>query len=547
MTSMETHPRQLGLNDYLAILDRRKWVIAQSTIIVAVVAFILSAQQEKVFAASAEVLLTRQTLSNVVTGFTNPDVYVDPERFAATQAGLARAPEVSKRAIEKSGLSSSSELLGAVSIQPRGDADLLRFTAQSSEPDVAARLANAYAEAFTEYKFDLDTAQLTNAREDLEGRIAELRGEGQSGTDSYRELVDSAQQLRTMVLLQTPNLVVTPATGAGQIAPSPNRNATLGAFVGLLLGLGIAFLWETLDKRVRTEEEIERRLELPLLSRLPVPPRRLEKHGLLSMLHDPQDPYAEAVRRLRTNLEFANVDRAAQVIMVTSAVEREGKSTTVANLAVALARSGRSVALVDLDLRQPVLAGLFTLEGRPGITDVVVERAALEVALVPIQLPTPQTSISGANGSAAPLGRLSVLPSGRLPANPGELVGSQALGRVLDRLRAEHDYVLLDAPPLLSVGDSMTLSARADAILVVTRLGLVNRPMLTELSRELAGSPARKLGFVVTGSDAKAGYGYGYGYGYGHRERAELESKPVAEMTGRRATRRAERRAAAGR
>ena len=164
---------------------------------------------------------------------------------------------------------------------------------------------------------------------------------------------------------------------------------------------------------------------------------------------------------------------------------------------------------------------------------------------MPIQLPTPQTPMLGANGSSAPLGRLSVLPSGRLPANPGELVGSQALGRVLDRLRAEHDYVLLDAPPLLSVGDSMTLSARAYAILVVARLGVVNRPMLTELSRELAGSPARKLGFVVTGSDAKAGYGYGYGYG--HREPAELESEPVAKLAGRRATRRAERRAAAGR
>ena len=110
---------------------------------------------------------------------------------------------------------------------------------------------------------------------------------------------------------------------------------------------------------------------------------------------------------------------------------------------------------------------------------------------------------------------MNVLPTGPLPANPGELVGTQALGRVLDELRKEHDYVLIDAAPLLSVGDSMTLSARVDAILVVTRLGVVNRPMLTELSRELEGSPASKLGFVVTGVDLKAGYGHGYGHVYG--------------------------------
>lgn len=543
MTPIEPHPRQLGLSDYLAILDRRKWVIIQSTLIVAVVAFILSAQQEKVFGASAEVLLSRQNLSNVITGVTSPDVYVDPERFAQTQAGLARAPAVAERAIEESELTSRTpgELLASSSVRPRGNADLLLFTVEDREPAVATRLANAYATAFTEYKADLDTGQLTQARADLERRIAELRRDGQSGSELYRELVDSAQQLRTMELLQTRNLVVRPATGAGQIAPTPNRNAVLGAFVGLLLGLGIAFLWETLDKRVRTEEEIERRLDgLPLLSRLPEPPRHLEKEGLLAMIHDPQDAYAEAIRRLRTNLEFANVDRRAKVIMATSAVEREGKSTTIANLAVALARSGRNVALVDLDLRQPVIAGFFGLEGKSGITDVVLERIDLRAALVPVQLPVKGASFTG-NRSIGAAGRMSVLPTGRLPANPGELIGTQALGRVLDQLRADHDYVLLDSAPLLSVGDSMTLSARTDAILVVTRLGIVNRTMLLDLSRELAGSPAAKLGFVVTGVDIKAGYGYGYG----HAAPATSDER-VAEVEPRRTARRGQRRAAAG-
>ncbi len=302
---------------------------------------------------------------------------------------------------------------------------------------MAVRLANAYAKAFTDYKADLDTAQLSEARADLEepDRRASARTVS-PGPSSIATSSTAHSSCGRWSCSRRPNRVVRPATGAAQIAPTPNRNAILGAFVGLLLGLGIAFLWETLDKRVRTEEEIERRLGLPLLSRLPEPARGSEKEARLTMIHDPQDAYAEAVRRLRTNLEFANVDRDARVIMVTSAVEREGKSTTIANLAVALARSGRNVALVDLDLRQPVLAKYFDLQGQPGITDVVLERADLQATIAPIRLPIPASASLSANGSVGAAGRLNVLPTGPLPANPGELVGTQALGRVLDELRA---------------------------------------------------------------------------------------------------------------
>lgn len=544
MTPGDLHPRQLGLSDYLTILNRRKWVIVQTTLIVAMVAFFLSARQDAVYEANAQVLLTRQNISAVVTGVTSPDIYVSPERFAETQAGLARAPEVAERAISASGITSrtAGDLLSSSGVSPKSNADLLRFTVEDGDPTIARTLANAYAQAFTEYKTDLDTAQLSQARKDLERRLSELRRSGQSDTDTYRELSDSAQQLRTMELLQTPNRVVRPAAAAGQIAPTPKRNATLGAFLGLLLGLGIAFLWETLDKRVRTEEEVERRLGLPLLSRLPEPPRRLGRENRLTMIDDPQDAHAEAIRRLRTNLEFANVDGAAHVIMVTSAVEREGKSTTIANLAVALARSGRNVVLVDLDLRQPMIANFFDLHGRPGITDVVLGRAEVASALTTIRLPVQASLTHSTNGRIGATGRIRVLPSGPLPANPGEFVGTQSLARVLDALRADAEFVLLDAPPVLSVGDAMTLSARADAILLVAHLGIVQRKMLADVSRELGASPARKLGFVVTGADVRDTYGYGYG----HRRPREPEPVPEVEEA-RDVGRRTRWRAASGR
>lgn len=549
MTPLEPPQTQPGLSDYLAILNRRKWVIVQAVAIVTVVAYILSAQQPKQFEASADVLLTRQNVSSIVTGITNPDVYTSPDRFAATQAGLARSPDVATRAITTSGVQNRSggDLLANSSVSPESNADLLRFTVRDAEPEIATALANAYARAFTSFKAELDTAQLAKARKELQERITDLRRTGQASGESYQELVNSATQLRTMELLQTPNLVTTLATGAGQIAPTPKRNAMLGAFVGLLLGLGIAFLWETLDKRVRTVGEIERRLGLPLLARIPDPPKRLQDRNRLVMLEDPDDAHAEAIRRLRTNLEFANIDEAARVIMVTSSAEREGKSTTVSNLAVALARAGRRVVLVDLDLRQPTIAGYFTLDRRPGATDVVLGRVTLADALTSIPVPGPSSLRANGGGSPA-RGLLSVIPSGELPASPGEFVGTQAVANLIEKLRSEYEFVLLDAPPILAVGDAMALSSHADAVLVVCRLGMVDRGMLADLARELEASPARKLGFAATGVSASEHYGYRYGHRHAHPERDEqaaTDASRPSELSTVRTLRREEKRSAA--
>src|SRR5262249_7740445 len=179
-------------------------------------------------------------------------------------------------------------------------------------------------------------------------------------------------------------------------------------------------------------------------------------------------------------------------------------------LAVALARSGNNVALVDLDLRQPALGSLFGIHRLSGLTDVVARKPALDDALVSIALPpivrdqpqrgVDQTSLRGA---------LYVLPSGPLPVSPGEFVASQALAaRVLEPLRDRFDYVLVDTPPTCRVSDASALSARMDAIVVVARLGVVNRPALRDLRRQLATTPVRALGFVVTDVEVPSAYSY---------------------------------------
>jgi tyrosine-protein kinase len=213
---------------------------------------------------------------------------------------------------------------------------------------------------------------------------------------------------------------------------------------------------------------------------------------------------------------------------VTSALEGEGKTTTIGNLAVALARGGHRTALVDLDLRKPYLGRMFGLEGHPGVTDVAVGHVTLKQALVPQQLIATTATLAGReNGPTVP-GQLLVLPSGYPPTSPGEFIGSQAIARLIEDLRKEAEYVLVDAAPLLVVGDTMTLSNFVDALLVVVRTPVAHRTTLIDLDRELDASPARKLGYVLTGADERSAHGYGYGYGhtYGGRQRPE----PAADV-----------------
>ena len=534
MTSVDHPSRQRTLADYLAILQRRRWVAIVPLLLVPIVAFVYSSGQDATYAASSEVLLSRQDLGSSLSGVTNADIFTDADRFATTQAALARVPEVARRAIAQAKVDgvTPGALLASSSVAPRGNADLLSFTVRSGDPEVATDLATAYAEGYTAYRLELDTAALANARKDLERSLDELRSEGSTNTPLYRSLVQKVQELRTMELLQTRAEVVKTAGEASQVAPTPRRNAILGAALGLLLGLAAVFLWEALDRRVRDEEEIHRTLGMPLLARIPAP-----RGDRLAMLDDPSAADAEAVRRLRTSIEFANLDVKAKVLMVTSCVGEEGKTTTISNLAIALARAGHRVSLVDLDLRKPMIGRFFGLELRPGLADAAIERIELERALVPVNLGAaepirlarstrrlPTTDDESGDRKAHGEGQLYVLPAGFLPASPGELVGTEAVAGILARLREQMDFVLVDAPPMLTVSDAATLSTRVDGIAVVVRLGLVNRPMLRDLARELEASPAPKLGFILTG----AGAAEQYAVGAYTRGRAAHPSQPVA-------------------
>jgi Mrp family chromosome partitioning ATPase len=245
------------------------------------------------------------------------------------------------------------------------------------------------------------------------------------------------------------------------------------------------------------------------------------------MLADPNGPQAEGYRLLRTNLEFVNLNIQARSILVTSALEQEGKSTTAANLAVALARAGRRVALVDLDLRRPYLDKFFGLQDRAGLTGVALRHVQLDQALGHIAL-RPKEGGMGAgvghgNGRVRVEGVLEVLPAGPLPPDPGEFVGTSSVAEILHELSERFETVIIDAPPLLHVGDALTLASRVDAFMVVVRYRGARVGPLRELRRVLDTCPTPTLGVVLTGTDTKGEYGYGGGYHYQSSELREHE------------------------
>jgi polysaccharide biosynthesis transport protein len=510
-------PEVSNAPDFLRVLWRRKWLVLAPVILVPLVAVLLSLQSDDRYEASADLVLSRQNLAGSLVGIDDPTLG-QPERVIETQAELARTPVVVERTLTAAGVSDLTvdDFLDNSSVTGRSDADLLAFSVRDRDDDRAEQLATAYAQQFLRYRRELSTTAIADARERVQEQLDELEATGQKRTIPYRDLSETAQQLLTLESLQGSDAsVVRPATGADQVEPRPRRNGLLGLVVGLAIGIGLAFLAEAFDTRVRSENDIEEVLDVPLLARLPEPPRRFRRTSRLVTLGEPFGADAEPFRILRSNLDIANIETGARSVMFTSGVEGEGKSTVVANLAVTLARTGRRLVLVDLDLRRPSLGRFFDLDNRSGVADVILGGVELDDAVVPVTIggvgwngrgPSP------AGQSAEPGTSFAFLPAGRagsVPSNPGSLVGTQALRDVLSALEDRSELVLIDAPPLLPVGDAGALSTDVDAIVLVTHRNVIRRTTLAEVRRILDACPAAKLGFVLTGAEIDPQFGSG--------------------------------------
>jgi polysaccharide biosynthesis transport protein len=488
------------LGDYLRVIRRRKWIVVALVILAAGAAYAVSQLQQAEYEGQAQMILTQQDLLAGVSGQQSPPDAAQADRIVQTMADLARVPAVTARTLSAAGVHdlTPAELLATSSVTPSTNADVITFTVTHHDRDTAARLATAYAQQFGAYRHDLDTSSIANAQARIASELKKLNPA--PGSATYNYLQQQSQQLQSLQVFQSPNAyVVHSASSATQVRPKPLRNAVLAGIVGLLLGVALAFLVETLDTRVHGVDEVRNRLGLRVLARIPTLRRRQDP---LVMLDDPWSPQAEAFRSLRINLDLTDFRRHAKKIMIAGAQHDEGKSTTAANLAVALARAGRSVAVIDCDLHKPSLHTFFDINPAVGLTDVLLGDVPLERAIVSVNVSegaSLSSSVNG-NGSNPTAAVVQVVPRGHARIEE-KLVAGERIGRVLRALESRAEYMIVDTPPLLQFGDGAGVSAHVDAVVVVVGLKDCRRSALDELRRVLAVLPAEPLGVVVTGAD----------------------------------------------
>ena len=492
--------RASALSDYVQVLRRDAWIVALCTGLFALFAIVFSLAQEKRYESRAEAFLLNTTSLPASFRYEQTLRDIDPERIGHTQARIARVPAVARQALREAGFTdrTGDDLLANSTVSQPPDTDLLRFTVTDDDPATAQRLATAYATAYADFRRQLDTKAVASARRQIARRLPSL----DPGSGFFFQLRLEVQRLRTAEELQSANAsVVREGTDAEQVQPKPVRNGILGGMLGFLLGVALVVTREGLNTRVRSSEEVEDILGLPMIGRVPKPSRRQGDRGL-AMLDSPDAPEAESYRMIATNLGFVNLDRGARSIMVTSAVDGEGKSTTVANLAIAMARAGSRVALIDFDLKRPSLDGLFDLDVAQfgvGVTGVALGQISLDDALIPIPI-----------SDVGPEGGLDVLLTGQEPPDSAQFVASQRVTDLLERLSARYDIVLIDAAPMVQASDAVALAAKVDAVIAIAGLSHVRRGTLEDLRRILDGTPVSKLGFVLTGVDMEDGYRYVY-------------------------------------
>ncbi|TQO23682.1 polysaccharide biosynthesis tyrosine autokinase [Paramicrobacterium agarici] len=373
------------------------------------------------------------------------------------------------RVIDELGLDTTSgQLAQKVSAESPQNTVLINVSVTDTDPESAETIANKVGEVFADV--------VVNQLEKPEGDAPSL------------------------VKIETIQPAPVPAD---PVSPNVKLNIVLGLLLGLAVGIGIAVLRSVLDTRIHSQYDIEQVTDKPLLGGIAFD--NDAKKRPLVVHADPRNPRAESFRSLRTNLQFVNIEKGPRSFVITSSIPGEGKSTTAANLAIALAETGAKVALIDGDLRLPRLSEYMGIEGAVGLTDVLIGRADLVDVL-----------------QRWGRGQLFVLPSGRVPPNPSELLGSAAMETLLSTLTSTFDYVLIDAPPLLLVTDAAVVSKLTGGAIMVAASGRTKRQELANAVRTLEGIGSKLVGVVVTMLPTKGADSYAYGqYSYGTTSDAE--------------------------
>lgn len=448
----------MELRDYLLIL-RRNWIaIVALTLVGLLVGGLTSVLTKPVYSAETQLFVATQnsgSVQDLQTG--NSFIQARVSSYVKTAA----TPTVLQPVIDTLGLTETPQQLAE------------KVSASS----------------------DLKTVLITISVED--GSPVQAAAIAQGVANSLIKAVDNLETPTTGGNSPVRVSVVTPAIApVAPSAPNTKINLALGLIVGLALGIAAALLRTTLDTRVRSERDLVEITQAPVLGGIASDPDAA-KDPLVNHAST-HNRRAESFRQLRTNLQFAHVSHKSKTVLVTSSLPGEGKSTTATNLAIAIAESGQSVALIDADLRRPMVATYLGLEGQAGLTTALIGQADVQDLMQPW----------GEH-------ELHVLTSGRIPPNPSELLGSAEMKQLILRLEKAFDSVIIDAPPLLPVTDAAVLAQQVGGVVLVVGCHTAKKPQVEKAIATLELVNADVLGVVLNRLPTKGPDAYSYSY-YGY-------------------------------
>jgi len=513
----------LELKQYVKPLLKWWWLIVASTLVATLSSFLATRQQPSIYSAEATLMVGRSLESPNPVQY---DLYLS-ERLGKTYADLADRKPIKDAVQAALGLKWSP----AYSVRMLPDTQLLEIRSIDTDPLRAQAIANEVAnqlilqtpaeerDMLQRREFLSKELQQTEAvMEETKAQIQRLRDQ-MAGMFSARQIVDTraeiaaleqklstykADYVTTFNLLKggtnTLHVVETAERPEAPIGPNNGLTILLAAAIGFILAAGAAYLLEYLDDTLKNPEDVKSALKLSTLGSL----TRIEgdqSSAKLVAAFQPDSPSAEACRVLRTNLQFSSLDTPLRTLVVTSAHPREGKSTTVANLAVVMAQQGKRVIVVDTDLRRPSQHQIFGLPNNTGVTSALLQDPPACEGLLKATLQE----------------NLWALTAGPLPPYPSEMLSSRRFAALLDDLKQRADVVLFDCPPVLAVADAAILASQVDGVLFVVDAGITRRQQAIRACEALQNVGARVLGVVINRIKSEHSDYYSYSRYYASR------------------------------
>jgi len=510
---------------------RWTWLCALAIILAGVTSYVASSRLPRIYEGTAKLLVTP---SQSGSGQASYNDVLTAERLTRTYSEVLKTRPIVEAGAQQAGVGLSYEsALRQLDVKPVANTQLIQISARGTDPELAARFANAVTNAFIQYtqssqlqrfassndNLSRQVDQLSKDIADRSSRVDALRAEAASSArdselarvqgelnqlqQSYTAAERSLEDLRMNEARSTDLLsVVEPATPSPDpVSPNTTINVALAVLLAMILAVTVALAVEHLDDRLTTPQRITRFTGLHVLGNVPAltrnGPRVIDQ---MPSVHTPGGHsynavgVAEMFRLLRANLQFAAVDKPFRTLLVTSAEQGDGKSTVAANLAVVLAQAGQRVLLVEADLRRPSLHQIFELPNRTGLTTLLLNENQ-DAASAPVD-----TRVPG----------LRVLTSGPLPPNPSELLASQRMRTRLAELRELADVVILDSPPVLAVSDPSILAGQVDGTLLVASSNKTRGQHAAQTVATLQKTGAHVLGIILNRTHREGGSYYAY-------------------------------------